>query len=229
MFRGWRRSRHCAWRGSRRRAARKRQCEDAANGAEHGSPVRLGSWSGGHSGHLQDFAQLHTPTKSAGSRAGGRLGGQRRFGPNVSDDVRQPDGDGVEPDDQGKMFIKSPRQRCVRSMHAPSVIGLRVWPTSLQAMAAYTFGGRLLRFPECWSKGGPGAREIPGRLLLRRSALPTLSRSSIEPMTCRAFEADLRNARPCLRIILPNTASKPLLWDADSSSNPSVAASGPQQ
>ena len=65
MFRGWRGSRHCAWRRSRRRAARERQREDAADGAEHGAPVRLGSWSGGHSGHLQDCAQPHTARRRA--------------------------------------------------------------------------------------------------------------------------------------------------------------------
>lgn len=120
------------------------------------------------------------PTKSGGSPAGrdsaDRNGPDRVFW----DDVREPDGDGVEPDDQGKMFIKSPRQRCVRSMHTPSVIGLRVWPTSLQAIAVYTFGGsrcsafqsvdrRAVRVPESLrggcSFGGRLLRLSPARRL----------------------------------------------------------------
>lgn len=75
------------------------------------------------------------------------------------------------------MFIMSPRQRCVRSMHAPSVIGLRVWPTSLQATAAYTFGGsccsafqsvdrRAVRVPESFRAVAPSAVDSANSLPL---------------------------------------------------------------
>ena len=110
------------------------------------------------------FTHSRTPRKSRGSQTVGGLGGQRRSGPNVSDDVQEPDDDRVEPDGQGRMFINSPRQQCVHSMHAPSVIGLRAWPTSLQATVAYTFGGsccsafqsvdrRTVRVPESFRGG----------------------------------------------------------------------------
>ena len=89
--------------------------------------------------------------------------------------------------DQGKMFKMDPRQRCVCSMHAPSVIGLRVWPRSLQATAAYTFGGsccspfqsvdrRAVRVPESFrggcSFGGRLCRLSPARRL--KNKLPAL-------------------------------------------------------
>ena len=131
------------------------------------STARLFVWNRGVVVIRVNFRITHSrlgQTKSGGSPAGrecaDRNGPDRMFW----DDVREPDDDRVEPDDQGKIVIIGPRQQCVRSMHAPSVIGLRVWPTSLQAMAAYTFGGsccsafqsvdrRAVRVPESFRGG----------------------------------------------------------------------------
>jgi hypothetical protein len=162
------------------------------------STARLFVWDRGVVVIRINFRIAHShksPTKSGGSPAG--RGCADRHGPDrmIWDDVREPDDDGVEPDDQGKMFIISPRQRCVRSMHAPSVIGLRVWLQSLQATAAYTFGGsccsafqsvdrRAVRVPESFrggcSFGGRHCRLSPAR--------------RFQLIRCRTFEADLRNA-----------------------------------